>query len=173
MQDQLPTFKKILAEIHRKEGERLAEQSKKVAEKYLSLTFSDAHVGFKGATVANTRQVIKRDNGCIVKMHFFVAGKSGKPHKVWHIVNKGRATGPLKSNIRFHPRHGTRTTPGSLALRPFQGEDTVEFRSKGYIMKGFEGRHFYDTAINKIIFDLFAGGRFNVWEVKDKGVKDG
>lgn len=174
MADQLPKFKKILAELHKKEGARLAKKSEEEAKRLLGLTFTDAHIGFKRATVKTDKKITKTDKGCIVQMHFFVAeANTAKPHEVWHIVNRGREGGRIKSNIVFQPRRGTRTSRGSLHLKPFQGyEGDLVFRSKGTFLAGFEGRHFYDTAMDQLIFKLFAGGRFRDWEVNKKEVKD-
>ena len=107
-------------------------------------------------------------------MHFFVASSvSGLPHKVWHIVNRGRKAGKIKSPVGFRPRRGKRTRPRSLHVRQFQGfEPDVVFLPKGTYVRGIEPRNFYETTLNKLLFNLFRSGRFKKWKVTDKEVNN-
>jgi len=175
MASKMPRFRKILSEMHYREGRALGKRTREKASELLRSTFSDAHIGFRKATVKTKTDVKKTAKGCIVEMHFFVAdSRTGQPHEVWHVVNRGRKAGKVKKTFAFRPRSGgPRTTPRSLNLRPYQGEENdLVFVNKGAHLRAIEAREFYDTAMNKLLFSLFSSGRYRDWQVKNKEVNN-
>jgi hypothetical protein len=147
-------FKKRLLNHHYEVSKAIAAKLEKNGKQLLELTLQDANTGFGDAKVKVTKKVeIKRD-GCIVKMHFLVVDSGGRPHKVWHIVNRGRKTGILKKNIVFNPRTNprNRTFPGKVTTKPWSGAKAgKQFMSKGTKLEGFEGREFYKTVLDLLV----------------------
>lgn len=176
MADKRSLFKRELLNSSIKSGETLLNELHKEVKKTLGQTFSDTNTGFKGATVKMVDDnIIKTEKGVKVQARFFVADSSGQPHFVWHIVNRGRKSGTISSNIAFRPRRKpNRTQKMSLKMRPYQGEeDHMVFMSKGSFLAGFEGREFYQVAMLEIKEKIFGkNSKFSGWKLVREEVKN-
>lgn len=138
---------KTLVKEFENDSKKLLRQTTTSNQTSGSYVFTDA--------VPKTDSKIKRTlSGVIISIQTKIIDQNGKPHFIWHLINSGRSGGPAKSDLWFPIRQSTRTTPNSLAVKPFQGY-TGQYRRipKGKFIDGFLGRNWYLAAVKRLKMD--------------------
>lgn len=146
-------FKNFVYKQHLKASERLADEFILDAKKLLRQTTQNAYTGGEAALKDATAQTIKRkikatSKGVLTSVQITVMGQDNKPHFIWHLLNKGRQDGNARSDLWFPIRNSTRTSVGSLSVKPFTGYSGKFVKiPKGKFIGGFLGREWYRTTM--------------------------
>lgn len=145
-------FEKAIKKQHLQAGERLANiftaEAKTLLQQTTKNAINEGESALKNSIPHETRKIKIMPDGVLIKVNIRMVGLDGKPHFIWHLLNKGREDGPAKSDLWFPIRNSTRTTVGSLSVKPFSGYSGKYRRiPKGKFIGGFLGREWYRTTM--------------------------
>lgn len=185
MADWKGLFKEQLLLIHEKEAKIVAKEVSDRLEHLLTQTINDKDAsnekGFRDAKpVVEVKMKLLKTKGVEITFTSYMSVNGTKTrHKIWHILNKGRAAYVAKKDVLFKTRNpssfGTsaRTSPNNFNTSPFAGY-TGEYAkiNKGTLVKEIPPRRWYrilrtDTRLQ------FQRGRLRKWKLGKIEVSDG
>jgi hypothetical protein len=159
LMSKLDEYTEALLDIHEFECKEFSKDLEKEGQRLLNLTLDKRRpkTGFAKARVKVEKKIVKTKRGCIVEMHFLVAdGSSKKPHRIWHIINRGREPFTAKRDHKFRnlksPRTGPKGGTGrrTLEVRQFGEYDNWVTMRKGRRYGRIKGREFYKETVSRL-----------------------
>ena len=176
-------FKKALSDVHEVECKEAAKEIEREGRRLRNLTLDKRRpaTGFAAARVRIDKKIIKTNRGCIIEMHFLVAdGSSRKPHRIWHIINRGRKSFVAKKTTRFRgtkaPRTGTDKSGNyerKLEVTKYAGEGDWVIIPRGKRYGKIRGRHFYDETVARLKKQPLRRAKYKFLEVTTFEVDNG
>jgi len=167
-------FEKEVLDIHYERSKNLYNLILKETTKHLNKTINPSpgtiHQGFQGAYVRVKRDITRTNSGVKVIIHAYVANfkVSGKPHKIWHLINAGHSYIASDNHVVPISDVQPRTALKSFNFAPGSKDFKFVTLTKGR-RYSWTGRKWYGITIKAVRDDL-SKDIIESWDIKTKVV---
>ncbi len=135
-------------------GLEVSKQLEAETRRLLGMTLENRRPesGFKGAVVKKKGDVARKNkSGINLEFIMLMANTNNLlPHKTWHRVSDGVKDFIADKSYNYPITREARTTPRSLKVGTYKGISGFRHQKKGNKKKGYKGRFFYTTALERL-----------------------